>query len=308
MLTPQNASVPLDLDLRIGLGWFLDRQIIPNAGLLAGHGGAIGKFVAQLFALPEHKLGVVVLANSSAGSVVGHLAIEALKLALEVKTGIRQPAPAGPSKVLAADRPWPLAAQLEIVGDYTTMAGPALVYTSGGGLHAQVNGRTLDLVPRTDGKVGLDYRWLGLFHLDLGPFGNAGLSRRTLAGREVIVATLGSPQGNREILVGERLKQPRALGAWRQRLGAYRPVKGAFGEPHVANFQLGESQGDLFAEVSWSDNSGDLGSARLWLTPLSDDEAIVAGPLAGMGETVRRVVVDGEERLWFRGYILRRTP
>ena len=230
------------------------------------------------------------------------------ELALEVKTGIRQPAPAGPSKVLAADRPWPLAAQLEIVGDYTTMAGPAHVYTSGGGLHAQVNGRTLDLVPRTDGKVGLDYRWLGLFHLDLGPFGNAGLSRRTLAGREVIVATLGSPQGNREILVGERLKQPRALGAWRQRLGAYRPVKGAFGEPHVANFQLGESQGDLFAEVSWSDNSGDLGSARLWLTPLSDDEAIVAGPLAGMGETVRRVVVDGEERLWFRGYILRRTP
>ena len=308
MLTPQNASVPLDLDLRIGLGWSLDRQAIQNAGPLAGHGGAIGKFVSQLFALPEHKLGVVVLANSGPGEIVGRVATEALKLALEVKTGIRTQALAGPSKVPAADRPWTVAAQQEIVGDYTTMAGLAHVYTRGSGLHAQLNGRTLDLVPRADGKLGLDYRWLGLFHLDLGPFGKAGLSRRTLAGREVIVATLGSPQGDKEILVGERLKQPRDLGAWRQRLGAYRLVNAGLGEPYVAKFQLGEAKGDLFAEVSWADSSGDLGSARLWLTPVSDDEAIVAGPLAGMGEVIHRVVVNGEERLWFRGYVLRKTP
>ena len=308
MLTPQNASVPLDLDLRIGLGWFLDRQTIQNAGPLAGHGGAIGQFVSQLFVLPEHKLGVVVLANSGAGNVVASIAIEALKLALEVKTGIRQPAPAGPNKVPAADRPWPAAAQQETVGDYTTMAGLAHVYTHGGGLHAQLNGRTLDLVPRADGKLGLDYRWLGLFHLSLGPLGDAGLSRRTLAGREVIVATMGSPRGDREILVGERVKQPRELGAWRQRLGAYRLANVFFAEPTVAKFQLGEAKGDLFAEVSWADSSGDLGSARLWLTPISDDETIVAGPLAGMGEVVRRVVVNGEERLWFRGYVLRKTP
>jgi hypothetical protein len=245
MLTPQNASVPLDLDLRIGLGWFLDRSAIQNAGPLAGHGGAIGQFTSQLFVLPKHKLGVVVLANSSAGNVAASIAIEALKLALEVKTGIRQPAPVGPSKVPAADRPWPAAAQQETVGDYTTMAGLAHVYTHGGGLHAQVNGRTLDLVPRADGRLGLDYRWLGLFHLSLGPLGDAGLSRKTLAGREVIVATMGSPQGDREILVGERVKQPRDLGGWRQRLGAYRLANTVFGEPTVAKFQLGEAKGDL---------------------------------------------------------------
>ncbi len=308
MLRPQNASVPLDLDLRIGLGWFLDRSTIQNAGPLAGHGGAIGRFVSQLFALPEHKLGVVVLANSGPGEIVGRIATEALKLALEVKTGVRQPLPAVPSKVPAADRPWPAAAQQEIVGDYTTIAGLAHVYTRGGGLHAQVNGRSLDLVPRTDGKLGLDYRWLGLFHLDLGPLGHAGLSRRTLAGRELIVATLGGPQGDRQILVGERLKQPKELGSWRQRLGAYRPVNGDLGGATMAGFRLRETKGDLFAEVSWSDSSGDLGSARLCLVPLSDEEAIVAGPLAGMGEVIRRIETDGEERLWFHGYILRKLP
>jgi hypothetical protein len=76
----------------------------------------------------------------------------------------------------------------------------------------------------------------------------------------------------------------------------------------MAGFRLRETKGDLFAEVSWSDSSGDLGSARLCLVPLSDDEAIVAGPLAGMGEVIRRVETDGEERIWFHGYILRKLP
>jgi CubicO group peptidase (beta-lactamase class C family) len=302
MLTPQNASVPLDLDLRIGLGWFLDRSTIPNAGPLAGHGGGLGQFSSQLFALPEHKLGVVVLCNSGAGDVVGRVATDALKLAVEVKVGIRQSA--RPSKAPAAAQSWSVAAQQEIVGDYTTIAGLAHVYTRGGGLHARLNGREIDLVPRADGQLGLDYRWLGLFRSNLGPLGEAGLSRRTIAGRELVVATLK----DREILVGERLKQTRDLGGWLQHLGAYRLVNMGIVEPTIAKFQLGEAKGELFAEISWADSTGDLGSARLSLVPVSDDEAILAGPLAGMGEVFRRVATNGEERLLYRGYVLRKVP
>ena len=47
MRTPQNASVPLDLDLRIGLGWFLDRQTIQNAGPLAGMGEVVRRVVVD---------------------------------------------------------------------------------------------------------------------------------------------------------------------------------------------------------------------------------------------------------------------
>jgi len=89
---PQNENVPLDFDFRIGLGWFLNEPDIRNAGLVASHGGTLSLFHSQMTILPEHKLGVVVLANSSGAiQVVNRVAEEALKLALEEKTGIRQP-------------------------------------------------------------------------------------------------------------------------------------------------------------------------------------------------------------------------
>ena len=92
MLRPQNTNVPLDLDFRVGLAWMLGGIDIQNAGLVAHHGGATLYHRSQLIILPEHKLGIVVLANSAtAGSVINKVATEALKLAVEVKTGIKQP-------------------------------------------------------------------------------------------------------------------------------------------------------------------------------------------------------------------------
>ena len=93
-LRPQNRNVALDLDFQIGLGWFLNESDIKNAGPVASHGGTLSLFHSQLIILPEHKLGVVVLANSSSAiQVVNRIAEEALKLALEEKTGTKQPEP-----------------------------------------------------------------------------------------------------------------------------------------------------------------------------------------------------------------------
>lgn len=96
MLTPQNGGVPLDLSFRVGLGWMLDEpgdDSIRNAGIVAHQGGAALYHRSHLIMLPEHKLGVIVLANSaSAGSVVTKVARETLKLALEAKTGTTQAA------------------------------------------------------------------------------------------------------------------------------------------------------------------------------------------------------------------------
>jgi len=92
MLRPQNGGVPLDHDFRTGLGWMLTEVGIENAGKVAWHDGATLVYRSQLIILPEQKLGVVVLSNSAtAGTVVHKVASEALKLALEAKTGIRQP-------------------------------------------------------------------------------------------------------------------------------------------------------------------------------------------------------------------------
>ncbi|MBI5349165.1 MAG: serine hydrolase, partial [Chloroflexi bacterium] len=91
------TDVPLDMNFHNGLGWMLSTlgaSTIQGAGPVAHHAGAMIHYRAQLYALPEHRLGVVVLANSgSAGRSVDRVATEALALALEAKAGIRQPKP-----------------------------------------------------------------------------------------------------------------------------------------------------------------------------------------------------------------------
>jgi len=102
MLRPQNTNVPLDLNLLVGLGWALDglgNMDIRNAGPIAHHGGALLSFNCQLLVLKEPGIGVVVLSNSSsARPAVDNVAAELLKLALETKTGIKQPEQTTPLK------------------------------------------------------------------------------------------------------------------------------------------------------------------------------------------------------------------
>ena len=108
MLRPQNAGVPLDLDFRVGLGWMLGGLgdiDLRDSGPVAYHAGATPLFHGQMIVLPERSLGVVVLANSdTSGPVVRKVAAEALKLALEAKTGRRPPEREKPGRARAPFR------------------------------------------------------------------------------------------------------------------------------------------------------------------------------------------------------------
>jgi CubicO group peptidase (beta-lactamase class C family) len=301
MLRPQNAAVPLDFNFRVGLGWMLSTvgtSTIQNAGTVAHHAGATALFHSQMYILPEHKLGVVVLANSStAKQVVDHVATEALSLALEAKSGIRQPEH---SKVLPADGPISAATMREYVGDYTTLAGFVRIYRDGNGLRANVGAHDFNLVPRSDRMLGMSYALLGFFHLNLGTLGEIGFSRRTTAGRDLLVARLGT----QEMLVGQRIVAPTSLGAWRQRLGDYEITNLDGDAKQIERIRLAEERGFLLAEVSMTEAPGQ--TQRIPLMPLSDGEGLLLGSLNDGGETVRVVTADGEERLAVSGYLLKR--
>lgn len=302
MLRPQNTAVPLDFNFHVGLGWMLStvgRSTIENAGIVAHHAGATILFRSQMYLLPEHKLGVVVLANSStAQQVVDRVATEALTLALEAKTGIRQPER---SKVQPADGPLPAAVVSDYVGDYTTLAGYARVYADGKGLRVHVAGHDIDLVRRSDGLFGLNYALLGIFHIDLGTLGDIGVSRRNVAGHDLLVARAGS----QEMLVGQRIEPPANLGAWRQRLGDYEITNLDADHKFVDRIRLTEERGFLLVELTMSESLGQ--PQRITLMPLSNSEGRLLGPLSDGGETIRSVMVDGEERLALSGYLLKRV-
>lgn len=301
MLRPQNTDVPLDFNFRVGLGWMLStlgKSTIENAGPVAHHSGGTLLFHSQMYILPEHKLGVVVLSNSStSGQVVDHIATETLSLALEAKAGIRQPEH---NKIQPDGKTLPVETIQQYVGDYTTLAGFAQIRACGKGLCAEVADHSFNLVLGSDGLFRLDYSLLGIFHIDLGTLSYIGFSRKTVDGRDLLVAR----SGTQEMLAGQRIVPPSNLGAWNPRLGDYEIMN--LGDDHkfADRIRLIEDHGYVFVEATLAESSGS--KVRITLMPTSDNEGILLGPLSDGGETVRFVTVDGEKRVLFSGYQLRK--
>ena len=301
MLRPQNTAVPLDSNFHVGLGWMLStlgKSTIQNAGPVAHHGGSIGMFRSALYVLPQHKLGVVVLGNSNtSGGVVDRIATETLKLALQAKAGIEQPAYQAASwaqGALSADT------LRDFAGDYTTTVGLVRVRADGKRLKAEALGNSFDLRQRTDGLLGIDYALFGLIHLDLGPISEMGLVRRSHAGGDLLYARVGA----QNMLIGQRTTPPLDLGVWRKRLGDY-AITNLGADPKVAErISLVEQHGYLMLALSTSDTPGT--TQHVVLMPVSDTHAQLSGTLAQGGETVRVVTVDGAEQLAYSGYLAKK--
>jgi len=301
MLRTQNADVPLDFNFHVGLGWMLSTlggSTIENGGKVAHHGGDTFLYHSQMYLLPEHKLGVVVLSNSStARQTVDHIATETLKLALEAKSGIHQPEH---TKVKVDDKPLNAETVQTYVGDYTTLAGFARIKACGNGLCANVANHSFDFVHGSDGLFRLDYSLLGIFHINLGTLGDIGLSRRTLNGRDLLVARVGS----QELLVGQRIVPTSNEGAWKQFLGDYEITNLDNDFKSIDHISLIEDQDFLLVEITPVKNPSE--KVRIPLMPISTNEALILGMLNDGGDTVRIVKVDGEERLLYSGYLLKK--
>lgn len=301
MLRPQNVEVPLDLDFRVGLGWMLGGLgdiDIRNGGPVAHHAGATLLFHTQMILLPERKLGVVVLANSdTSGRAVNKVATEARTLALEVKTGDRQPEWKKPEE---GEGPLPVEVLQRYEGWYATPVGAVNVRKSSGGLRADVMNRTLRLIPRPDGSFGLQYRFLGLFPIRIEELDGVGISRSDVAGREILAARMHG----REFAIGERMRPVPVPTEWLKRTGEY--VIANPGEDAILpeKVRLRAEGGFLF--VDYSIPLLFPGMMSFAVAPISDDEAVVRGFGRGMGETVRAVTGNGENMLSYSGYLLRK--
>lgn len=299
MLKPQNGAVALDQDFRIGLGWMLTGKI-DNAGPVAQHAGATLFHRSQLMILPQHKLGVVVLSNSAtAGGVVTDIATAALQQALEVKTGVRQTEPKRREPDTASLTPqqlqsWP--------GQYATHFGYAKVSKNGDRLRATLADADFDLNPRGAGKVGLQYRLLGLVPLSIDALDKLQLSQALVSGRDVLLAE----NDGRTMLGGERITPRPVPQTWLHRLGDYAFVNTKPGEDGVQidKVALVQRDGLLMVDVSVRDSPDESG--LLPLEAVSDSEAILSGIGRGKGETIRVIDIDGVEHLAYSGFLLRK--
>jgi len=301
MLRPQNGGVPLDLDFRTGLAWALGGlgDLDPaRTGPVAQHSGATLYHRSILMILSDHKLGIVVLSNSSsAGGVVNKVAVEALKLALETKTGIRQPERKKPETAAGTPSPDSLRGY---EGRYATLAGVVPVTLKSDHLRAELMGRSFRLVPRTDGLLGVQYRLFGLIPISLGGLDDTGISRATVAGRDILKARFAGREG----LLGERIEPVPIPEAWLARAGEYDIANLGDDAPVLQKLRMRHDGGLLVVDYIMPYFFS--ATRSLAIKPISDSEAILYGLGRGMGETVEAVTVNGQEYLKYSGYLLRK--
>jgi CubicO group peptidase (beta-lactamase class C family) len=301
MLRPQNADVPLDLNFRVGLAWMLSGLggiDIRNAGPVAHHSGGTLYHRSQLIVLPEQKLGVVVLANTdTAAQVVSKVATEALKLALEAKSGIKQPEKA---KNAASEGSLSEEALKAYEGRYAAMTGVVSVSKKSDYLRAEIMGKSFHLVARPDGLLALRYKLLGLIPISLGELDDMGIGRATVSGREVVKANMNG----QELLIGERITPVPIPVSWLKLVGEYEIVNAGDDAVLVDNVRVRHDNGLFLVEYTVPLFSNETMSMAI--VPLSESEAIICGLGRGMGETIRIVKAGGEEMFRYSGYIFKR--
>ena len=300
MLKPQNADNLLDFDFEVGLGWHLSGLgdiDIRNAGPVVHHSGGTLLFHSQLIAIPEHKLGIVTLANSAeARSAVDRVATEIIKRALEAKAGIVQsereqvPLTAHIDPQLLNDYP----------GAYSSIVGLARINrVSSDRLQLHAFGQKFRLVNAGNGRLRMRYRLLGLIPINLEELSDVDLALKQVSGRSVLTASLYG----KEIYAGEKLTPTPIPDAWRRREGKYRIVNA--GDDHTLLKDVGLTIDDdlLVLDYRLPDLIGSQ-RQRLPLIAVSDTEAIIPGLSRGQGETLRIVRSTNGERLRYSGYLL----
>lgn len=296
----QNTDVALDMDFRIGLSWMLGKPGLDYAGPVVHHDGGTLGAASELILLPQHKLGVIVLANSTvASAALNGIAVQALKLALEAKTGLQEPAAPKTAAPVAVAM---TAAQLSpLAGHYASNLGSVFtVQDKGSYLQTQFLGKTLALLPRADATFVLQYRMFGWLPINLAGLREVAVSVDAIGERQVVTLHY---KGQR-LLAGVKITPHPVSPAWLARTGRYVIVNKGDDATLFENTQLAYENGLLVLKYTLPEAPGFTPSIAL--DPVSDTEAISQGLGRFMGETFRVIRVQGQERIVYSGYELRR--
>ncbi len=289
MLTPQHGDIPLDMDVQWGLGWWLLPIGLDYAGRNAWHSGGEGMWNSMLYTLPDHKLGVVVLGNSSEAENPEFIKIAptVLAQALAVKTGMQVPELEAPDTISLT-----INETLSYAGRYTTDLGQMDIRVDGDYLYAELMETSFKLIPHSDGRFSIE----GL------PWSQAQMTIRRVDSRTVL-KLFGMAVGG--LGYGERIEPSPVSRAWMDRLGTY---KISNGKPGFTNFfastQLKYEDDFLLLDVVCAIECDRI---VFPIGPISDDEAVILGLGQRItGETVSVVDIDGEEQLFFSGYLMKK--
>lgn len=293
---PQNADVPLDLDFRIGLTfWLVNPTSVPDAELMS-HGGDLPPFHAVLTGAPGEDLAVLTVTNGDRGAGAGmDAAITIMQRLLEARRGRRYtetPLPQQPEVPLSEQQ------LAELSGYWTSPLGLVEAEGRRGRLRLKTMAGTLTAIHRGEGYFSADVRILGIPVAKLHPLY---LRLQELDGEPVLgLYQQGIPTG---YLFRH---QPRPVPqAWQERAGTYEilnPDPVMFIRDPVLQYN---AETGLFSVQVNSPPLG--GTTSLPLNVVDDTLAVTAGYGRLAGEVLQLRREEGEERIFYSGLEMRRV-
>ena len=299
MFAEHSANLPLDFDFKMGLGWMLSGMNVPRAGPVASHGGTTLNYHTMMVVLPEHKLGVVVLSNSTtAQSLVGKIAEAALMNALEVKRGITQPEP-----VVQQALTLPLTADdiNAYEGYFDTLIGLVKVHGKNGNLHAEIMGQKLELLKHENQQFGVRFKLFGFIPLKIGVLEELKLSLHKIDGHDVLALT----SKEQSMLIGEKVMPVTIAPQILAYTGEYEIVNKHDG-PMPDSVRIRYEDGLLIGALTFPQKPGFVFQSAL--LPVADNELVMAGIGPGKSETLHLHKLGDEMHISYSGFDLRKKP
>lgn len=269
MFTVQNKHVALDVGQEIGLGFFIDNEILGKEDTAYHHGGNTVAQNAYFIVSSHSKLAVIVMANT-AGIDATEVAQKLLEKAWEAKTG---------NKI--QKKKLVISHDSDFEGIYATVLGKVKIKKeSKESYTAYTDNGTFKLYKTKNNTYKIKYKLLGLFSISNTMLEKVELNTEDIEGRHVIVASM---QGN-TFIGGLKVNKPTHVPeVWKSYFGHYNVLN---------NFELKEWQikdvelmmEDGYPVVKTKYMSGEIGTALL--KPVNDTEAIIEGIGRSMQETI----------------------
>lgn len=299
MFAVHSANLPLDFDFKMGLGWMLSGMDVPRAGPVANHGGSTLNYHSMMAVLPEHKLGVIVLSNSTtAQGVVGKIAEATLKLALETKRGIAQP-----EQIVQEVKTVPLStADISAYeGYFDTLIGLVKVRGKGGDLHAEIMGQKLELLKHENQQFGVRFKLFGFIPLKIGVLEELKLSLHKIDGHDILALT----SKEQSMLIGKKIVPIAINTQLLDYIGEYEIINKHDG-PMPDSVRIRHEDGLLIGAFTFPQKPGFVFQSAL--LPIEDNAFVLAGIGPGKGETVHLSKIGDEAHIYFSGFDFRRLP
>jgi CubicO group peptidase (beta-lactamase class C family) len=263
MLTSQYPGNPMDMSFVNGLGWFIGKPGLDHGGKVIWHDGGTPNFFSLMVLIPQRKLGLTILTNSSTGALMNHaLSVEILRLLLNENHRITVPT--------SQETPHPDISPQKMrsmTGRFYSISGIINVFISGKHLIAKLPSGTFRLKPHSDGWFGVIFMLFGFLPLNLKKLAMVSIGVSEINGEKVFAfEQLGFRSAQ-----GQQYRLLRSSEVWKQRTGEYVCVNEK--SPRLKSFKLIDTPDGL----ALSAVVDKIGRLKLFLDVVNDSEAITMG-------------------------------